>query len=321
MRWIWPLVPCPPDKVPANTCEPGGFGALRRFHGATNQAVTGLAGCGKKPGQVGRPIPLRLQNADSTWWDRCPRPEHPRAAQRVSPLAWLGIVFGARLSLATPAAFLSSLLVSCAACAALVPARAEIIDRIAVSVGSGVITESDIDREIRVTAFLNLAKRDFTPAGKRATAERMVDQRLVRRELEISRYPVPDLAEIQPALEQFQKEHFQSAAEFQRALAAYGLTEDDVNRQLLWQITFLRFIDVRFRPGVQVSAEEIQDYFDRVVKPAAQAAQPGQPVTLEDFESQIESKLAGQLVDRAVDNWLQEVRRSTDIQYREEAFR
>ena len=212
-------------------------------------------------------------------------------------------------------------LVWCAAHAGLVPARAEIIDRIAVSVGSGVITESDLEREIRVTAFLNLAKPDFTPASKRATAERMVDQRLVRRELEISRYPVPDAAEAQPALEQFRKDHFQSADEFQSALAEYGLTEDDVQRQLLWQIAFLRFIDVRFRPSVQVTAQEIEDYFDRLVKPAAQAAQPGRPVALEDFQSQIESKLAGQHVDQAVDNWLQEVRRSTDIQYHEEAFR
>jgi hypothetical protein len=208
----------------------------------------------------------------------------------------------------------------CAAYAGLVPARAEIIDRIAVSVGSGVITESDLDREIRVTALLNLAKPDFTPAGKRATAERMVDQRLIRRELEISRYPVPDAAEAQPALEQFQKEHFPSAAEFQRALDAYGLTEDDVKRQLLWQITFLRFIDVRFRPAVQVTVQEIEDYFDRLVKPAAQAAQPGRPVALEDFQSQIENKLAGERADQAVESWLQEVRRNTDIQYHDEVF-
>ena len=36
-----------------------------------------------------------------------------------------------------------------------VACRAEIIDRVAVVVGSGVITESEILREIRLTAFLN----------------------------------------------------------------------------------------------------------------------------------------------------------------------
>ncbi|MEI9976953.1 MAG: hypothetical protein WDO73_35815 [Ignavibacteriota bacterium] len=48
--------------------------------------------------------------------------------------------------------------------------HAEIIDRIAVSVGNQAITTSDVDREIRVTAFLNRSEPDFTPAGRRATA-------------------------------------------------------------------------------------------------------------------------------------------------------
>lgn len=70
-------------------------------------------------------------------------------------------------------------------------AGAAIIDRIAVSVGSRVITETDLDREIRITALLNNAKPDFSPANKRTTAERMVDQALIRSELETSRYPMP----------------------------------------------------------------------------------------------------------------------------------
>ena len=69
--------------------------------------------------------------------------------------------------------------------------RAEIIDRIAVSVGNQAITISDLDREIRVTAFLNRTPPDFSPAARRATADRMVEQRLILRELENSRYPSP----------------------------------------------------------------------------------------------------------------------------------
>src|ERR1017187_6822016 len=79
--------------------------------------------------------------------------------------------------------------------AVTLPARAEIIDRIAVSVGNRVIAESDLHREIRVAAFLDGVQPDFSPAGRRATAERMVEQVLIRRELEISRYPIPSAAE------------------------------------------------------------------------------------------------------------------------------
>src|SRR2546421_12734122 len=69
--------------------------------------------------------------------------------------------------------------------------RAEVIERIAVIVGPGVITESEIVREIRLTAFLNGDPLDFSAASKRKTAERMVEQRLIHIENEASLYPPP----------------------------------------------------------------------------------------------------------------------------------
>ena len=144
----------------------------------------------------------------------------------------------------TPAAALAFALLSLA-----LLARAEIIDRIAVSVGNRVITESDLNREIRVAAFLDGVKPDFSPAGKRATAERMVEQVLIRRELEISRYPVPSAAEVAPVLEAFKKERFPNDGEYQRALADYGIADQDVKDLLLWQRTLLLFIEVRFQSG------------------------------------------------------------------------
>lgn len=200
--------------------------------------------------------------------------------------------------------------------------RADIIDRIAVSVGNRVITESDLDREIRVIAFLDRAKGkpDFSPAGKRAAAERMVEQKLIQRELETSRYPVPAASEVEPVIEKFKKDSFPGDAEYRRALADAGITEQDLKDELFWQRTLLLFIGVRFRPGIQVTAQEIRDYFDKVVQPAAQAARPGQTVELEDYHDQIEQKISGERVDQAVDTWLKEARRRTEVVFHEEVF-
>ena len=54
--------------------------------------------------------------------------------------------------------------------AALVAAAssAAIIDRIAVSVGNRVITETDVDREMRITAFLNNTLRRASARKKSA---------------------------------------------------------------------------------------------------------------------------------------------------------
>jgi len=200
-------------------------------------------------------------------------------------------------------------------------AHGEIIDRIAASVGNRVITASDLDRQIRVTAFQDGVKTDFSPAHKRATAEAMIEQKLIQAELANSRYPLPDPAELAPAIEQFKKEHFKDDAEYRAALGRYGITEDDFKELLLWQRTLLLFIQVRFETGVQLTAQEVEDYFTKTVKPAAEKAHPGQAVLLDDYREQIERKLTGERADQQMDIWLREVRRRTNVMVHDEVLR
>ena len=200
-------------------------------------------------------------------------------------------------------------------------AHGEIIDRIAASVGNRVITASDLDRQLRVAAFQDGVKPDFSPARKHAAAEAMIEQKLIQTELSNSRYPLPDPAELAPAIEQFKKEHFKDDREYRAALAEYGITEDDFKELLLWQRTLLLFIQVRFETGVQLSTQDVEDYFKKTVKPAAEAAHPGQPVTLEDYRDQIERKLTGQRADEQMDTWLRDVRRRTNVVLHEEVLR
>jgi hypothetical protein len=196
----------------------------------------------------------------------------------------------------------------------------EIVDRIAVSVGNRVATASDLDRAIRVTAFLNGKPPDFSPAAKRATADRLVEQLLIRRELETNRYPMPAAADAAPLFDKFQRDNYKDAADFERALTAAGISAQDVKDEILWQRALLSFVDARFRLGVQVNDRDIQDYFEKVVKPAAQAAHPGAPVALDDYRQSIEDTLAGPMVDKQLDDWLKDVRERTEIVYHEEVF-
>jgi len=198
-------------------------------------------------------------------------------------------------------------------------ARGKTIDRIAVSVGNRVITETDVDLEIRITALLNNEKADFSPAKKRAAAERMVDQTLVRSELEASRYLPPSAAEMEAALAE-EKARFGDDATYRRALAAYGVSEEDLKARLEWQLTLLRFIDVRFRPGIQIGDEEIRKYFDEHMSAGLMAAHPGQTPSVDDHRAGIVQKLIDQAADQQVEQWLKESRRRTRIQYHEEAF-
>lgn len=189
--------------------------------------------------------------------------------------------------------------------------NAEIIDRIAVTVGKQVITESEINREIRLTAFLNGDQPQFTAEARRKAADRLVEQKLIRREQELSRYPAPHPAEAEPLLRKIEA-RYKTSADFSRALEQYGIAERDVREHLLWQLTLLRFVDARFRPGIQISDEEIRHYYEQHLKSSG--------TSLDQDRDKIEQALVEQRIDQELDQWLKRARERTKVEYRKDLF-
>jgi hypothetical protein len=201
------------------------------------------------------------------------------------------------------------------------PAWPVIVDRVAVAVGTSVVTVSQIELTIRVTALLNGETPDFGLESKRRTAERLVNQLLVRSELLMSQYPAPPASEAERLVEQLSRRRFHgSKAELRAALEGYGLTEAELMRQFSWQVTFLRFVEARFRGGAQITDEEIQSYFENVVLPVASREHPGQKISPEDYRDRIERVLTQRKVDLELEAWLVEARKRAAISFREEAF-
>ena len=197
-------------------------------------------------------------------------------------------------------------------------ATAEIIDRIAVSVGNQVITEDQVNDEIRVTAFLNHDQPDLTPAEKRKAAERLVEQTLIRREMALTHYPIPPLFDADAKMKEIEAGYPNRDA-FLKALQQYGISEDDLRQRLWWQATLLKFIDERFRPTVQLSNAEIRQYYrEQVQKWREQHVSP--IPTFEESRSAMEQALMEERVDQALDRWLGDARTQVDIRYRKEAF-
>jgi hypothetical protein len=202
--------------------------------------------------------------------------------------------------------------------ASLLPA--EIIDRIAVSVGNQVITAGDLDREIRVTAFLNASAPDFAPESRRRTADLMVRQRLVRREVELARYPSPDAADVDPVLRTFQQENYPNPGGYAAALGKSGVADGEVREHILRQLTFLKFINLRFRAAVHVQDEDVEAYFKKAIEPAARAVSGGEPVALDDYRERIVEILTEQQTDKELDHWIREAIKRTVVAYRTEVF-
>lgn len=199
-------------------------------------------------------------------------------------------------------------------------APAEVLDRIAVTVGKRVITDSDVRREIRLSAWMNGTPPDFSPASRRRTAERLVERALAETEMEIGKYPPPAAAEAEAQLAELQRERFPQAAEFSRALAAAGLTAAELRGYLLEQLAVLRFVDARFGPAVLISEEELQAYYAGAFTQQWKA-DGGRPVPpFDEARGQIEETLRAGRIDRLLDEWLKEAKARTRIVYVEEAF-
>ncbi len=197
-------------------------------------------------------------------------------------------------------------------------AVAVVIDRIAIVVGNSIIKDSDIDRDLRVTSFLNGEALDLSSASRKQAANRLIDQVFIRREIHIGDYPVATLQDADKQLEKLKRQKFNTEAAFQQALRRYGLTELDLRTQFEWQLTVLKFIDIRFKPAVLVTDDEIEKYY-RDHAAALRRAYPGKS-SLDDLREQIQEILNGEKVNQQFFAWLDEQRKDAKIQFREESL-
>jgi hypothetical protein len=162
-----------------------------------------------------------------------------------------------------------------------------LLDRVAATVGNHVITESEVIEELRVTAFLNGEKPDLGPVSRRAAAERLVDQELLRGQMKLTGFEAPSGSEAARLLGEVRR-RYTSEAEFKRALSSDGITPDQLKAHLAWQAAVLSFTDYLFRPNI----------------PAAENGKPS----------------AAASVDQQLEAWLRQARSQTQIRFFKEAF-
>lgn len=186
----------------------------------------------------------------------------------------------------------------------LLAGQAVVVDRVAVVLESRVIKTSDIERDTRITEFLNEQPLDLSAGARRKAVERLIDQMLIRREIELGGYSIASREDASNMLAGLRKERFRTEAAYKAALRRYGISEDDLQAHLRWQLTVLQFIEERFRPGVLIRDQEIERYFrETFVKTAASGTTLTPAV-----RRQIEEQITGERVNEHFNSWLKQVR-------------
>ena len=187
---------------------------------------------------------------------------------------------------------------------------AETLDRIAVTVGQEVITESRVTLDLRVAAFLDRKPVDLSSAAKRQSAERLVDQLLILREALDSHVTLPSVEATAGLIAPYASE-----SDYQASLERYGISERDLGAHLLAGLRTLTFTDLRFRPDVQISEQDLRSYYDKLPTSAAVPSP-----SFEDSRDQIEKLLVEQRVLDDLDKWLAMARSAAGVRYYDKAF-
>jgi hypothetical protein len=189
-----------------------------------------------------------------------------------------------------------------------------VIDRIAAIVDKHAVKLSEVDRDVRVTEFLNREPLNLSAEAKHKAADRLVDQQIIRNELTTGGYGRATDIDTESLLRQIRRDRFGgSDARLRQALAQYGLDEDQLRAQMLWQLTVLHFIDERFRPGVLITDEQVKAYYDQ------HAAL--HRVAYEKAAGDIRNTLEGEQINQQFNAWLDSERKTTHVEFRDEALK
>ena len=194
--------------------------------------------------------------------------------------------------------------------------RAQVVDRMVAVVNKHVILESELDQAARVE-FLLQGKpiSTLTPADRAAVLERLIERSLLDQQIINPAMLDPTPQELAAKVSEVRANIPAGAGDQQwkSLLAAYGLTQQDLEDQLTDQVRILRFIDLRFRGVVRVEKEAIETYYREKFLPEVRKRNAPEP-RLEEVSGKIEQVLIEQRIDELLSSWLKTLRAQAHIE-------
>jgi len=184
------------------------------------------------------------------------------------------------------------------------PAAAQLVDRVAAVVGSGVITLSDA-RAVLAFGFVQ-------PAGGEPIAEAV--GYLVNRELildEVNRYaaPAPDPGLLERRLSEV-RGRFPDAASLQRTLDATAMTELRLRDFVSDTLRIEAYLDQRFNAQAQPSPDEVERYFQ---DHQAEFSSGGEVPPFETIRPRVQERVLAERRTALIADWLDRLRRRSTV--------
>lgn len=189
--------------------------------------------------------------------------------------------------------------------AMVVPARAELIDRVIAVVNGSVITQSD------VRAAMRLGLVDVTVATEigRAVGERLIERRLML--IEVTRYAPPEPAEaLIDARVRAVRNRFASDAELQRTLDEVGLTMEQMRAHIKDDLRVAAYLQQRFAGAMTPSESDLLQFYREHQK---QFVRDGVPLGYSEALADVRAALIAERRAAQIRDWVAGLRRRADI--------
>ena len=194
--------------------------------------------------------------------------------------------------------------------------RAETIERVVAIVNGQTILLSEWDTAARVEALLDHRPLEsIVETTRRATFDRMIDQALLRSEMENSSVNRSLPEAVTAKLHEVRQQYPEAGADagWNAILAHYGVTEQELEAAVAAELDGLRLVDFRLRSSAQPDASQISHYYSNEYEPAM-FAKHARPAPLADVTPQIREILVQRKLTELTATWLQTLRAQANIQ-------
>lgn len=194
------------------------------------------------------------------------------------------------------------------------------IDRVVAVVNRQTILASDLQDEMQLSV-LDPGAREQEKMTEQLALDRLISRTLIQQQIRQEDLPStePNPEDVAARIEEIRTElpacvraDCGSDAGWKAFLAQHDLSPARVESYMHNRLEILSFIEMRFRQGIRIAPEEIEQYYRETLAPQYPIGQ--KPPPLEQVSARIEEILLQQKVNGLFDSWLGNLRSQGQIE-------
>ena len=182
-----------------------------------------------------------------------------------------------------------------------------LVDQVVAIVNGDLVLESDVQEEQRFAAFQLYTAGDFS---RDTVIERLIDRDLILQQSKLQpddavtkADAVKELTALRREIPACKQYHCETDAGWANFVHAQGFTMEELITRWQERMQTLKFIEVRFRSGLQISPAEIKTYYDKTLLPQYAKLHAPAP-KLDVISDRVQEILLANQVSNLLGDWL-----------------